>query len=104
MFLNTLIDGALITEGGKLFHWLIMQFVKQLDLISFDLDVNNLKLCPLVKVVDDIGKKLTTWVNVLNMILNVSIKSPLCLCNKRNGGVIASVALHRVAYISQGQV
>jgi len=30
-----------------MFHWLIMQFVKKLDLTkSFDLDLNNLKLCP----------------------------------------------------------
>jgi len=35
LFLNTLIDGVLITEEGKLFHSVvIMQFVKKIDLIN----------------------------------------------------------------------
>ena len=58
-----------------------MRFVKKLDLTkSLDLDLNNLKSCPLVKVVDDNVKKLLeSTFRKFFKILNVSIKSPLCL-------------------------
>jgi len=73
-----MIDRALITKEGKLFHWLTMRFVDVIK--SFDLDLNNLKSCPLVKVVDDTVKKLLeSTFRKFFKILNFSIKSPLCL-------------------------
>ena len=40
---KVLIDGALISEGGRLFHCSIIRLVKNLNLISrFDLGLNNL--------------------------------------------------------------